>query len=67
MRILLAYITIKLENEAKIAQNFAPQKYAPCVRFIKSAVRLAFKGLSLSGLGVTAQSMWVSSKLIFNH
>ncbi|RDX76143.1 hypothetical protein CR513_43896, partial [Mucuna pruriens] len=60
-------VTIKLENEAKIAQIFAPQKYAPSVRFVKSAVRLAFKGLSLSGLGVTAQDLKAIKKIRQKH
>ncbi|RDX83029.1 hypothetical protein CR513_36102, partial [Mucuna pruriens] len=61
-------VTIKLETEAEIVKFFAPPKYARSVRFVKWAVRLAFKGLlSLSGLGVTAQGTWVSSKLTFNH
>ncbi|KAG5017497.1 hypothetical protein JHK85_023633 [Glycine max] len=42
-------------SEANKAQKFVEKQYATSVRFVKSAVRLAFKVLSLSGLGVTAQ------------
>ncbi|KAL2956630.1 hypothetical protein AAZX31_18G096600 [Glycine max] len=49
-------VNIHLESsEAKKAQIFVEKQYAISVRFVKSAVRLAFKVLSLSGLGVTAQ------------
>ncbi|XP_027932845.1 uncharacterized protein LOC114188472 [Vigna unguiculata] len=50
-------VSIQSVNEAKKAQIFVERKYATSVRFVKSAVRFAFKCLSLSGLGVTAQDL----------
>jgi len=50
-------ISVNIHYKAHI---FVEQKYATSVRFVKSAVRFAFKCLSLSGLGVTAQGMFLS-------
>ncbi|XP_014517200.1 uncharacterized protein LOC106774669 isoform X1 [Vigna radiata var. radiata] len=60
-------VRIQLENEAKKAQIFVERKYATSVRFIKSAVRFAFKILSLSGLGVTAQDLKAIKKIRQKH
>ncbi|KAL2322622.1 hypothetical protein Fmac_027001 [Flemingia macrophylla] len=47
---------------------FFPQKYqAPSVKFVKSFVRLAFKGLSISGLGVTAEDLKALWKIRQKH
>jgi len=56
-------VNIHLENEGKKAQIFVEEKYATSVRFVKSSVRFAFKCLSLSGLGVTAQGMLIDELL----
>ncbi|BAT88896.1 hypothetical protein VIGAN_05254000 [Vigna angularis var. angularis] len=60
-------VRIQLENEAKKAQIFMERKYATSVRFVKSAVRFAFKILSLSGLGVTAQDLKAIKKTRQKH
>ncbi|WVY95003.1 hypothetical protein V8G54_034091 [Vigna mungo] len=60
-------VRIQLENEAKKAQIFVERKYATSVRFVKSAVRFAFKILSLSGLGVTAQDLKAIKKTRQKH
>ncbi|KAL2322613.1 hypothetical protein Fmac_026992 [Flemingia macrophylla] len=47
---------------------FFPQKYqARSVKFVKSVVRLAFKGLSISGLGVTAEAFKALWKIKQKH
>ncbi|KAK7333548.1 hypothetical protein VNO80_30323 [Phaseolus coccineus] len=60
-------VNIHLENEGKKAQVFVEEKYATSVRFVKSAVRFAFKCLSLSGLGVTAQDLKAIKKTRQKH
>ncbi|KAL2568744.1 hypothetical protein GLYMA_18G100200v4 [Glycine max] len=61
-------VNIHLESsEAKKAQIFVEKQYAISVRFVKSAVRLAFKVLSLSGLGVTAQDLKAIKKIRQKH
>ncbi|TKY46854.1 Ankyrin repeat-containing protein [Spatholobus suberectus] len=60
-------VTIQLEKETKLPNILVPQKYTPSVRFVKSVVRLAFKGLSLSGLGVTAQDLKAIKKIRQKH
>ncbi|KAH1054034.1 hypothetical protein GLYMA_08G314100v4 [Glycine max] len=54
-------------SEANKAQKFVEKQYATSVRFVKSAVRLAFKVLSLSGLGVTAQDLKAIKKIRQKH
>lgn len=59
-------VTIQVESAAqkartmRRAQTFVGQKYATSVRCAKNVVRLAFEGLSLSGLGVTPRGMCFS-------
>ncbi|KAK7305079.1 hypothetical protein VNO77_42978 [Canavalia gladiata] len=60
-------VTIHLKNETKRAHTIIPQKYTASVRFIKSTVRLAFKGLSFSGLGVTPQDLKEIKKIRQKH
>ncbi|KAL9322626.1 hypothetical protein ACSQ67_010679 [Phaseolus vulgaris] len=60
-------VNIHLENEGKKAQIFVEEKYATSVRFVKSSVRFAFKCLSLSGLGVTAQDLKAIKKIRQKH
>ncbi|XP_027340974.1 uncharacterized protein LOC113854267 [Abrus precatorius] len=52
-----------LEIETEKAQSLIPQKCTFSVGFVKSILQLAFKGLSLSGLGVTAKEFEFAADL----
>ncbi|CAJ1964207.1 unnamed protein product [Sphenostylis stenocarpa] len=58
---------IPVEKESKKAQIYVERKYATSVRFVKSAVRIAFKFLSISGLGVTTQDLKAIKKIRQKH
>nr|KYP60928.1 hypothetical protein KK1_023350 [Cajanus cajan] len=61
-------LKVNIENEGKKAHKiFTPQKYARVIRFVKNAVRLAFEGLSVSGLGVTAEDLKAIKKIRQKH
>ncbi|TKY46852.1 transient receptor potential cation channel subfamily A member 1 [Spatholobus suberectus] len=60
-------VTILSENGVKKTHTFVVPNCATSVQFVKRIVRLAFKGLSLSRLGVTVKDLKAIKKIKQNH